>query len=38
MVHGDFKELKRITQSDKVLKDKTFAIQAIRNMTDIKED
>ena len=26
MAYGDFKDLKRRTQSDKVLKDKTFAI------------
>ena len=26
MAHGDFKDLKRKTQSDKVLKDKAFAI------------
>ena len=31
MAYGDFKELKRRTQSDKVLKDKTFWL-AIQNM------
>ena len=34
---GDFKDLKLRTQSDKVLKDKAFAI-ASENMMDIKED
>ena len=37
MACGDFKDLKRRTQSDKVLKDKAFAI-ASENMMDIKED
>ena len=38
MAYGDFKDLKRRTQSDKVLKDKAFEIAAIQNMMDIKED
>ena len=39
MAYGDCKDLKRNTQSDKVLKDKDFKISSnIQNMTDIKED
>ena len=38
MVYGDFKDLKRRTQSDKVLKDKAFEIATNQNMMDIKED
>ena len=34
----NFKDLKRRTQSDKVLRDKAFAIAKIQNMMDIKED
>ena len=38
MPYGNFKDLKRRTQSDKVLKDKALQLQAIQNMMDIKED
>ena len=38
MAYGDFKNLKRRTQSDKVLKDKAFKIASNPNMMDIKED
>ena len=38
MAYGDFKDLKKRTQSDKVLKDKLLQLQAIQNMMDIKED
>ena len=37
MANGDFKDLKRRTQSDKVLKDKTLKLQAFQNMMDIRE-
>ena len=37
MAYGDFKDLKRRTQSNKVLK-KPLKLQAIQNMMDIKED
>ena len=36
--YGDFKDLKRRTFSDKVLKDKAFNIAKILNMMGIKED
>ena len=38
MPYGNFKDLKRRTQSDKVLKDKALQLQAIQNMMDIKEN
>ena len=38
MAYGDFKDLKRRTFSDKVLRDKAFNIAKILNMMDIKED
>ena len=38
MAYGDFKDLKRRTQSDKVLKNKSFKIPSNQNMMDIKED
>ena len=38
MAYGDFKDLKRRTFSDKVLRDKAFNIAKILNLTDIKED
>ena len=38
MAYGDFKDLKRRTQSDKVLKEKLLQLPAIQNMMDIKED
>ena len=38
MAYGDFKDLKRRTQSDKFLKEKLLKLQAIQNMMDIKED
>ena len=38
MVYGDFKDLKRRTASDKVLRDKAFNIAKNPNMMDIKED
>ena len=37
MTYGDFKDLKRRAQSDKVLKTKPLKLQAIQNMMDIKE-
>ena len=37
MAYGDFKDLKRRTFSDKVLRDKAFNIAKILNMMDIKE-
>ena len=38
LAYGYFKDLKRRTQSDKVLKTKPLKLQAIQNMMDIKED
>ena len=38
MAYGDFKDLKRRTQSDKVLKDTPLKLQSIQNMMNIKED
>ena len=38
MAYGDFKDLKKRTQSDQVLKEKLLKLQAIQKMTDIKED
>ena len=37
MAYGDFKNLKRRTFSEKVLRDKAFNIAKILNMMDIKE-
>ena len=38
IAYGGFKDLKRRTFSDKVLRDKAFNIAKILNMMDIKED
>ena len=38
MAYGYFKDLKRRTASDKVLRDKAFDIAKILNMMDIKEE
>ena len=38
MAYGDFKDLKRRTASDKILRDKAFNIAKILNMMDIKEE
>ena len=39
IAYGKSKDLEKRTQSDKLLKDKAFAIQkAIQNMMDIKDD
>ena len=38
MAYGDFKDLKRRTASDKILRDKVFNIAKNLNMMDIKED
>ena len=38
MGYGDFKDVARRTQSDKVLKDKSFEIANNQNTMDIKED
>ena len=38
VAYGDFTDLKRRTQSNKILKDKLLQLQAIQNMMDIKED
>ena len=38
MAYGDFKDLKRRTASDKILRDKAFNIVKILNIMDIKED
>ena len=37
MTSEDFKDLKGRTQSDKILKDKTYKVPKIQNMMDIKE-
>ena len=37
MAYGDFKDLKRRTASDKMLRDKAFKLLKILNMVDIKE-
>ena len=36
--YGDFKDLKRRAQSDKVLQAKPLKLQSIQNMMDIEED
>ena len=38
MAYGKTKDLVKIIQSDKVLKDKTLKLQVIQNMIVIKED
>ena len=38
MAYGDFKDLKRRTASDKILRDKAFNIAKNLNMMGIKED
>ena len=38
IAYGDFKDLERKTQSDKVLKDKAFKIASNPKYMDIKED
>ena len=38
MTYGDFKDLKRRTASDKILRDKAFKLLKILNMMDIKEN
>ena len=38
MAYGDFKDLKRRTFSEKLLRDKAFNFAKILNMMDIKED
>ena len=38
MAFGDFKDLKRKTASDKVLRNKAFTLLKILNMISIKED
>ena len=38
MAYGDFKDFKRRTAFDKILRDKAFNIAKILNMMDIKED
>ena len=38
MAYGDFKDLKRRTASDKILRDKASNIAKILNKVDIKED
>ena len=38
MAYGDFKDLKRRTAPDKILRDMAFNIAKILNMMDIKED
>ena len=38
MAYGDFKDLKRRTASDKILRDKAFNIAKILNMMGIKEN
>ena len=37
MAYGDFKDLKKRTAADKVLRDKAFNIAKIPNMMDIRE-
>ena len=37
MAYGDFRDIKRRTASDKILRDKAFNIAKTLNMTDIKE-
>ena len=37
MAYGDFKDLARITASDKALRDKAFILLKIQNMMDIRE-
>ena len=38
MAYGDFKDLKKRTADDRVLRDKAFNILKIQNLMDIKED
>ena len=38
MAYGDLKDLTKRTAADKVLRDKKFKLQMIKNMIDIKED
>ena len=38
IAYGKYKDLEKRTQSDKLLKDKAFAIASNPNMMDIKDD